>query len=149
MTNLAGGQPIDVEDSAVLTLRYDNDVLASLTCGYYLDQHDVEDDKQSLFKVWGEHGWLEMDPHEGTPLQWYSNRPEAAVQPRRRQEYDTDFLAGYDTLMHEAIGAAAGHNAPPVATLDSLQALRVVHAAYRAAETGRVQRVPPRGQWSD
>ena len=149
MTNLAGGQPIDVEDSAVLTLRYDNGVLASLTCGYYLDQHDVEDDKQSLFKVWGEHGWLEMDPHEGTPLQWYSNRPEAAVQPRRRQEYDTDFLAGYDTLMHEAIGAAAGHNAPPVATLDSLQALRVVHAAYRAAETGRVQRVPPRGQWSD
>ena len=36
MTNVAGGQPIDVEDSAVLTLRYDNGMLASLTSAYYL-----------------------------------------------------------------------------------------------------------------
>ena len=148
MTNVAGGQPIDVEDSAVLTLRYDNGMLASLTSAYYLDQHDVADDKQSLFKVWGENGWLQLDPHEGTPLTCYSNLPAYADQPRERIDYDSDFITGYDTLMHEALRAAAGLGDPPTSTLDALQALRVVHAAYRSAASGRAERVPARGEWT-
>ena len=148
MTNVAGGQPIDVEDSAVLTMRYDDGMLASLTSAYYLDQHDIADDKQSLFKVWGEHGWLEMDPHEGGPLAWYSSRPEYANQPRRTIGYDSDFIDGYDTLMREAILAAAGPDAPPTDALGGLQALRVVHAAYRSAASGQAERVPPRGHWT-
>jgi predicted dehydrogenase len=148
MTNVAGGQPIDVEDSAVLTMRYDDGMLASLTSAYYLDQHDIADDKQSLFKVWGEHGWLEMDPHEGGPLAWYSSRPEYANQPRRTIGYDSDFIDGYGTLMREAIRAAAGPDAPPTDALDGLQSLRVVHAAYRSAASGQAERVPPRGHWT-
>ena len=148
MTNVAGGQPIDVEDSAVLTLRYDNGMLASLTSAYYLDQHDVADDKQALFKVWGENGWLQIDPHEGTPLTCYSNLPTFADQPRERIDYDSDFITGYDTLMHEALRAAAGLGDPPTSTLDALQALRVVHAAYRSAASGRAEPVPTRGEWT-
>lgn len=148
MTNVAGGQPIDVEDSAVLTLRYDNGMLASLTSAYYLDQHDVADDKQALFKVWGENGWLQMDPHEGTPLTCYSNLPAYADQPRERIDYDSDFITGYDTLMYEALLAAAGCGDPPTSTLDALQALRVVHAAYRSAASGRAEPVPARGEWT-
>ncbi len=143
MTNVAGGQPIDVEDSAVLTLRYDSGALASLTSAYYLD-----DAKHSLFKVWGEHGWLEMDPDAGGPLEWYSNQSAYADEPRRTIEYDSGPSGGYEVLMRAAVRAAAGQAEPPNDALDALQALRVVHAAYRSAASGQTERVPPRGHWT-
>ena len=50
--------------------------------------------------------------------------------------------------MHEALLAAAGKGDPPTSTLDALQALRVVHAAYRSAASGRAEPVPARGEWT-
>src|SRR5262249_13332816 len=52
---VVGGQPIDVEDSAAVALRFDNGSFGTLTSGYYLDKG-----YHSHLQIWGEHGWLRL-----------------------------------------------------------------------------------------
>ena len=52
---VVGGQPLDVEDSAAVALRFSNDSFGTLTAGYYLDRG-----YQSHLQVWGEHGWIRL-----------------------------------------------------------------------------------------
>src|SRR5205823_4926505 len=66
---VVGGQPIDVEDSAAVALRFDNGCFGTMTSGYYLDRG-----YQSHVQVWGEHGWLRLASIEEAPLEWYSTR---------------------------------------------------------------------------
>src|SRR3712207_8124755 len=37
-TTVVGGQPIEVEDSATVALRFDSGALGTITSGYYLDR---------------------------------------------------------------------------------------------------------------
>ena len=70
-----GGQPLDVEDAAVLALRFDNGALGTLTTGYYLDKG-----YHSHIKIWGESGWLNLAAVEGDKLELYTtkeNEPHA------------------------------------------------------------------------
>ncbi len=52
---VVGGQPLDVEDSAAVALRFDNGTFGTMTAGYYLDKG-----YQSHIQIWGEHGWLRL-----------------------------------------------------------------------------------------
>ena len=84
--------------------------------------------------------------HEGTPLTCYSNLPAYADQPRQRIDYDSDFITGYDTLMHEALRVAAGLGEPPTSTLDALQGLarRPRRLSIRRQRSGRTRAGPRR-----
>ena len=62
-----GGQPLDVEDSAVVAMQFENGSLGTLTSGYYLDKG-----YHSHLKVWGSQGWLQVHKHTEIPLEWYS-----------------------------------------------------------------------------
>ena len=143
MINNAGGQPIEVEDSAVCIFRFDNGALGCLTSAYYIDK-----DKQSSLTVWGEHGWLRMRPHEGGPLEWFSDLPDYEIQPLRKTSYGEGAISGYHALVRDAVRAAGGLGKPPVTTEESLQVLRVIHAAYRSAESGTKQPILQPGSWS-
>ena len=72
-----------------------------------------------------------------TPLQWYSTHPKA---PRGVQQF-RDSAGGYQPFFQEAIDAACGKSDWPITSTDSLSALKVVFAAYRAAESGITQSV--------
>ena len=50
-----GGQPIEVEDSAVLSLRFENGTLGTMQSAYYL-QYGY----QSQILIWGSLGWLRL-----------------------------------------------------------------------------------------
>jgi len=58
-TALVGGQPISVEDSAALAFRYEAGFLGTLTSGYFMNRG-----YQSMIKIWGSKGWLEMVPFQ-------------------------------------------------------------------------------------
>jgi predicted dehydrogenase len=131
---VVGGQPIDVEDSAALTVRFDNDSFGTMTSGYYLDKG-----YQSHVQVWGEHGWLRVAAVEELPLEWYSTKD--VKEPKvERFEYPKG-ERGYLAFLKAAVRAAAGLDEPPIAAEEGLHVLRSIFAFYEAARTGRVQTV--------
>ena len=133
-TQNVGGQPIRVEDSAVLSFRFANGATGTHNTGYYLDHG-----KQSEIRIWGSHGWLRLAHLEGQPLKWYSTK---SGSPKEIQTFKyTDTREMYHLFFQDAIDAIRGGTPPPITTSESLRALRVVFAAYKAVATGRTQQL--------
>lgn len=131
---VVGGQPIDVEDSAALSLRFDNGSFGTMTAGYYLDKG-----YQSHLQIWGEHGWLKLAAVEELPLEWYSSKD--AQDPKvERFEYPKG-ERGYLPFLRAAVRAAAGLEEPPVTGDEGLHVLRSIFAFYEAAKSERVRTV--------
>ena len=85
-----GGQPIDVEDSAAITMRFNNGMLGTFTSGYYLDKG-----YHMHIKLWGEHGWIEMMPRS-TPAfryQVYNDPQEHRSAGVRRRDAAVELRA--------------------------------------------------------
>jgi predicted dehydrogenase len=81
---------------------------------------------------------VQLEPHGGEPLQWYSTKDS----PPQIKKYEGPVdQASYTPLVKECVRAAMGLALPPLTGADSLHVLRTVFACYRAAETGHSQRV--------
>jgi predicted dehydrogenase len=131
---IVGGQPLDIEDSAALTLRFDNDSFGTMTSGYYLDKG-----YQSHVQIWGEHGWLRLAAVEEQPLEWYSSKD--VKEPKiERFEYAKG-ERGYLNFMRSAVRASAGLEDSPITGEEGLHVLRSIFAFYEAAKTGKTQSV--------
>jgi predicted dehydrogenase len=133
VTNI-GGQPIDIEDSAVVTMRFGNGSLGTMTSGYYLDKG-----YHSHIKIWGSKGWLQLEPRGETPLWWQT--PYDSAKPGIQQYTGPKTPAGYPPFVRAAVRACAGLQEVPITNDESLYALKTVFACYRAAETGQRQKV--------
>ena len=134
LTAVAGGQPLDVEDSAALVMRFDNGSLGTLTSGYYLDKG-----YHTHIKIWGEHGWLELSGMEDGPLTYYSTKAGREAKIERFEPLKVE--SGYTPFVRAAVRACAGLEAPPITAQDGLRVLKTVFASYKAAETGQRQMV--------
>lgn len=125
-----GGQPIDVEDSAAASLRFDNGMLGTLTSGYYLDRG-----YHSHIKIWGSKGWIHLEPMKDQPLCWYSS---VGSQAGKVQVWEgSKSPRGYTPFVQAAFNACTEMSDPPVSSAESLRALATVFAIYDAAESGR------------
>ncbi len=135
-----GGQPIDVEDAAVVALQFDQGMVGTLQSGYYLDRG-----YQTGFKVWGSKGWLrfELDPN-APPLQWYSSS-DGAPEGVQTFEDTTGFMADgtsqYFPFVQAAVDASRGVGPAPLTAAEGLQVLKVIFGAYEASDTGRTQTI--------
>jgi predicted dehydrogenase len=131
---VVGGQPIDVEDSAAVALRFDSGVFGTMTSGYYLDRG-----YHSHIQIWGERGWLRLSAIEDQPLEFYSTKDtkEPKVQ---RFEYPRG-QRGYAPFVRAAVRASAGLEPAPITGEECLHVLRTIFAFYQAAQTGRTQTV--------
>ncbi len=131
---VVGGQPLDVEDSAAVSLRFDNGCFGTMTSGYYLDRG-----YHSHIQVWGEHGWLRLAGIEEAPLEWYSTKD--VKQPKvERFEYAKGGR-GYTPFVRSAVRASAGLEEAPISAAEGLHVLKAIFAFYEAARTGRAQSV--------
>ena len=129
-----GGEPIEVEDAAVVSFRTRRGLVGTLNTGYYLDRG-----YQNQIRVWGSSGWFHLDLPSGKPLKWYSTHPEA---PRGIQTFTyQDDPNLYKVILQESIDAALKAAPPPLTTQESLYVLKTIFAAYRSAETATTQRV--------
>jgi predicted dehydrogenase len=131
---VVGGQPIDVEDSAALALNFGNRTFGTMLSGYYLDRG-----YHSHVKVWGEHGWLRMALIEGEPLEWYNTRD--GKQGKVQRFVPPKAERSYTPFVQAAVRASAGLEDAPITPAESLHVLKSIFAAYRAAQTGRTQKV--------
>ncbi len=132
LTSVVGGQPIDVEDSAAVVMRFDNGSLGTLTSGYYLDKG-----YHTHIKIWGEHGWLELSGMEDGPLEYYSTKAGRDAKVERFEPPPGQ--GGYTPFVRAAVRACAGLEEPPVTGQECLHVLRTVFACYHAAESGQRQ----------
>jgi len=121
----AGGQPIEVEDSAALTFQLEGGALGTMQSGYYLDKG-----YHNGITLWGSKGWLRFDPAAGN-LEWYTDGGSARKETLPK-------IDGYPVLVRTAADIAAGRAKPFITADECLQTLRVVFAAYKSARTGRM-----------
>lgn len=125
-----GGQPIKAEDSAALSMKFDNGTFGTMTSGYYLDKG-----YHSHIRMWGSKGWIEYSEWLGganpTPLSWYT--PETGIR-----EYDgLREPRGYTPWVNECVKASAGLREAPITGEEGLRVLKTIFAFYEAAEEGR------------
>jgi predicted dehydrogenase len=132
---VVGGQPIDVEDSAALAMKFDNNSFGTMTSGYYLDRG-----YHSHLQIWGEHGWLRMAAIEDTPLEWYSTHDNK--QPTVQRFSYPPGQRGYYPFVRAAVRASAGMQEAPITGAECLQVLRTIFTFYQAAEASRTMSVP-------
>ena len=131
-TGNVGGQPIEVEDAAVLALEFRSGMVGTFNAGYYLDRG-----YSTLVALWGSQGWLRFDLAAATPLEWYSTRPGA---PHGVQTFPySQQPDAYELLLKAALDASRGLAEAPITGQECLAVLQVIFAAYRAAETGVTQ----------
>lgn len=125
-----GGQPVNIEDSAVLAFAFRSGALGTLASGYWLDAGF-----QSHLRIWGSAGWLSIDAAPEAVL-----RVHGVGGPADGEVVRT--AAGGDAygVFVDAVAEAIGRDAPlPVSTEESLRVVRTVFAAYRSdADGGRV-----------
>ena len=130
-----GGQPIDIEDSATATLRFNNGALGTMTSGYYL-----KSGYHSHIKIWGSEGWLHLQQMLDQPLHWVSHKGD---QAGKLQEWKGNRQPrGYTPFVRACVEACANDTDPPINNADSLRAVKVVYSIYEAATIGRVVRIP-------
>lgn len=134
-TASVGAQPVAIEDSAVLALRFEGGALGTLTSAYWLDAGH-----QSHLRIWGTRGWLSIDDSGTLELRLRTDGGAPAGESVRT-------AAGHDaygTFVHAAVVAAAGGGPAPIDGRASLRVLEAVFAAYDAAESGRSVRLGTR-----
>jgi len=129
---IVGGQPLRIEDSAVMTLRFDNGSFATMNSGYYLDKG-----YHSQLRLWGSSGWIEYVEHldgiSKTPLRWYENaRSEEGI----RSFENPDLPRGYTPWVRACLKACAGDGPAPITGREALEVLRVIFSFYENAEAG-------------
>lgn len=128
-TNI-GGQPINIEDSVAMALRFDNGVLGTMTSGYYRKSDD-----ESLIRIWGSHGWIELSSENRRRVRWQ----DTSLEKSEVEEYigPSDYVH-YTAYVGACVRAAAGLEAPPMSPLESLRVLKTIYGFYDAAATGKV-----------
>ena len=135
MTDVVGGAPIDVEDLALVNLSFANGAYGSLVSGYLLDKPYQLD-----LSLWGSNGWLRFGASDRHLLEWHSASPDLGGVPDRRIAYGGPDFANYTPWIERTLRACLGEPAP-ITGAEALAALRVVHAAYESAASGRTVRI--------
>lgn len=133
---IVGGQPLQIEDSAAMTMRFDNGAFATMTSGYYLGKG-----YQSHLRLWGSNGWIEYAEHLGgvvpVPLRWQTN-----TEPEVREFANTDEPRGYTPWVRKCLRACTGDEPAPITGREALATLRVLFSFYKAAAEGKMAGVP-------
>jgi len=121
-----GGQPVRIEDSAVVAFTFAGGAVGTLASGYWLDSGF-----QSHLRIWGDGGWLSIDAAPEAVLRVHvpGGPPDGEVV---RTEAGGD---AYGIFVHAVADAIVRGVDPPVTTADSLRVIRTVYAAY-AADAG-------------
>jgi len=141
-----GYDGLKVEDASSLAMTLDSGAVGSTMFGYFLDGNRRSGSKQSLMALWGERGWIKLQPGEddSVPLELYSTHPDFAGAPHRNLEYAHQALpniygAGWGLeYINTFLAACLGECAPPIDAKDIAAILHILDAAYESERTRRV-----------
>lgn len=140
------GETIDVEDMAVLTLRFDNSALATATFGYLMPSGGAgnlfagKDTYLGLKGTLGDVAWAPMDSDQTVCATSFGEKWAGA--PRRIVRFEEAKARAYGggpglEFARRCLRAAQGDGAPPATGEDMLAVWRIMEAAYESQATGR------------
>ena len=138
------GEDIDVEDVAMLSLRFRRGALATMTAGYLLALSPggyMSGAYDTHIGVYGTKGRLWWDPVGSTTLHVESAHPSWASAPRREMQFEVASSPAYggvygEEFVRQFLRASAGEGDPPCGLRDGVRVLELLEAAYRSAEDG-------------
>jgi len=132
--------PGEVEDTAVMWVRYENGAVGSVNASSCVRGADVVE-----FHLWGRDGHLSLTP----PYQFYSLRVVDGKRPGQWHEFSGVRGVGQrDVEYFQRFSDRILRGDPPEVTAeDGLAAQAIVDAAYRSAQSGRAIQVE-RGPWA-
>ena len=146
MVDTLGGEEIDVEDVASVSLRFRSGALGSLQAGYQLAM-SMEGYTGANYDTYvgfrGTEGRVYWNPTDQPPrLQVESSREDWRSAPERTFAFTLPEVEGYGgayglAFLEQFLQAARGEGEPPATGEDALRVARIVEAAYESSATGR------------
>jgi len=138
------GVPIEVEDVAMLTLRFARGTLATVTSGYLLALSPsgyMRGAYDTYIGIYGREGRLWWNPVGGKTLYVESARSTWETAPRRELSFEIAESPAYggvygEEFVRRFLRASFGDGDPPSDIEDGRRVLRVIDAAYRSAAEG-------------
>jgi predicted dehydrogenase len=136
-----GGEAIDVEDAAAVSLLFDNGVIGSLHTGFF-----TPGDNELWVGLRGAEGWVRWDL-DANACTIKSTRPEWAAAPVRSFGLPLAQLPGYGAeglLLLRAFAAAIRGAGESGSTIhDAIATLRIIEAAHASASNGQTTALVP------
>ena len=135
------GEAIDVEDTAAVSLRFDNGMIGSLHVTYTTDKAT----DQLFFGLRGTLGWLNWE-RSGPEIEVRSTHPAWVPGQTRVLRFTSDQVDGYGgivgiTALNRFIAAIREGAAPVFTPDDSLRVLEVLDAAQESSRAGHHVRI--------
>jgi predicted dehydrogenase len=139
-----GGEAVDVEDVAALSLRFAAGTLATLTAGYLLALSPAgyaQGAYDTHIGVYGTDGRLWWDPVGGRTLHVESRQAGWMSAPRREYTFGVAESPAYggvygEEFLRRFLAASRGQGDAPTGLQDGMRVLRVLDAVYESAERG-------------
>ena len=130
------GEPIRVEDTAAVSLRYGNGMIATLHGADVTDR-----DNELFFGLRGTQGWLRWEG-SGPELEVRSTHADWAAAPTRTFRFEPDPIGGYGggagiASLRRFIASFRDGTPPLFTPEDALRVLETLDAAQESARTGR------------
>ena len=130
-----GGEAIDVEDAATVSLQFANGMIGSLHAGYF-----TSGGGDTSFGLYGSQGWAKWAiADEGCTIK--SDHPEWAEAPEREFRFPSAKYPGYGAegraLVKAFTAAIRGEGASGYVVEDAIRTLQIIEAAHESAASGR------------
>lgn len=130
-------EPIDVEDTAALSIRFDNGMIGTLNCSYVIDRMP----HQLLFGLRGTDGWLNWD-YMGSKIHLRHAKADWASGLEQTITFDTDSVGGYEmgdgvAVLRRFISSFRANRPPAMSTEDVLRVLEIIDAAHQSSDQGQ------------
>ena len=130
-----GGEAIDVEDAAAVSLQFTNGMIGSLHAGYFRSGGG-----ETSFGLRGSDGWAKWEmADQGCTI--HSDHPDWAEAPERQFHMPTAQYPGYGAdgraLVKAFAAAIRGEGESGYTVENAIRTLQIIEAAHQSATSGR------------
>ena len=134
-----GGEAIDVEDAAVVSMQFANGMVGSLHAGYF-----TSGGGDTSFRIYGSEGWAKWEiADESCTIK--SDHPQWAEAPERQFSFPSAKYPGYGAegraLVKAFSAAIRGEGKSGYTIDDAIRTLQIIEAAHESAASGRTKKL--------
>lgn len=135
------GAPVEVEDTALVSLTFDNGMIGSLNIGHLLPSGS-----ENTFRMYGSQGSVSWAPVD-EQCTIISRHRDWEAAPERVFRIPRATLPGYGgagaALLRAFFGEIQGEGSSGFVIDDAIRSLQIIEAAHESAKTGRAVNLSP------